>query len=266
MKRTTDSILGKILATKRIEVERLKREMPISQLRERIARQSPALNFSGALWGSDVRLIAEVKRASPSRGMLNPNLDPVQTATTYAANGAAVVSVLTESEHFLGSIEDIVAVKEVLHPQGIPVLRKDFIFDPYQVYEARAYGADAILLIVAALHRDPLRELLELSQSLWMQCLVEVHDEAELKTALDAGAEVVGINNRDLRTFHTDLAVTERLAPLIPAGKVIVSESGINNREDVLHLKRVGVHAVLVGETLVTAADVASKVRELCGA
>ena len=265
MKKTTASILDKILETKREEVERLKRETPISELEERIARQSPALNFSGALMGRDVRLIAEVKKASPSKGMLNSNLDPVQMAATYAANGAAVVSVLTEQKHFLGSIDHLAAVKEALLSQGVPVLRKDFIFDPYQVYEARAYGADALLLIVAALTQDSLSELLDLSQSLWMQCLVEVHNEAELQVALDVGVEVIGINNRDLRTFHTDLAVTERLVPLIPSGKVIVSESGINTREDVLHVKRLGVNAVLIGESLVTASDVAEKVRELTG-
>jgi indole-3-glycerol phosphate synthase len=216
--------------------------------------------------GDDLRLIAEVKKASPSKGILNADLDPVQTAITYADNGAAVVSVLTESKHFLGSIDYLAAVKEALQPKGIPVLRKDFIFDPYQVHEARAYGADAILLIVAALEPEQLKKLMRVAQSLWMQCLVEVHDEAELQTALDVEAEVIGINNRDLRTFHTTLEVTERLAPLVPQGKIIVSESGIETRDDVQRLSELGVNAVLIGETLVTASDVGAKVREFTGA
>ncbi len=262
MYKVTNSILDKILEDKRQEVERLKKEMPLSQLEERIAQQAAPLNLSGALMGDELSLIAEVKKASPSKGILNADLDPVQTAVTYADNGAALVSVLTESKHFLGSIDYLAAIKKALQSKGVPVLRKDFIFDLYQVHEARAYGADAILLIVAALEPERLRELLAVAQSLWVQCLVEVHDEAELQTALDAEAEVIGINNRDLRTFYTTLEVTERLAPLIPQGKIIVSESGIETRDDMQRLRKLGVNAVLIGETLVKAKDVGAKVRE----
>ena len=263
--RVTNSILDRIMEDRRLELERLKQDLPLSELKERVEEQSPPLNFSGALMGDDVRLIAEVKKASPSRGVLNPELDPVQTARAYAENGAAVVSVLTESKHFLGSIDYLSSVKEALADRGVPVLRKDFILDPYQIYEARAYGADAALLIVAALEPSQLKELLGVSQSLWIQCLVEVHSEAELEIALDAGADVVGINNRDLHTFHTTLEVTERLAPMVPEGRITVSESGIETRDDMERLKKLGVNAVLVGETLVKARDVGAKVRELAG-
>jgi indole-3-glycerol phosphate synthase len=154
-------------------------------------------------------------------------------------------------------------VHRAVNTRGVPVLRKEFIFDPYQVHEARAYGADAILLIVAMLTPECLKELLDLAAALWMQSLVEVHDEREIEVALDSGAEIVGINNRDLRTFKTDIGTTERLAPLVPAQKIIVSESGISAREHVQRVKSAGAHAVLVGEALVTAEDPGAKLREL---
>ncbi len=256
------TILDDIVAAKRQEIARQKREVPPEALEQRIAAQPAPLNFSGALWGDRVRLIAEVKKASPSRGLLRADFDPVALATTYAENGAAAVSVLTDAR-FQGTLEHLAAVKSALQPRGVPVLRKDFIFDAYQVHEARAYGADAILLIAAILSPDSLKELLRAAERLWMQCLVEVHDEQELDVAVAAGAEVIGINNRDLHTFKTDLSVTERLAPSIPKGKIIVSESGIFTRDDVRRVGRLGVHAVLVGEALVTAKDVAAKVRDL---
>ncbi|MDP3062863.1 MAG: indole-3-glycerol phosphate synthase TrpC [Chloroflexota bacterium] len=256
------TILDEIVAAKRREVARQKREVPPEALEQRLAAQSAPLNFSGALWGDRVRLIAEVKKASPSRGLLRADFDPVALATTYAENGAAAVSVLTDPR-FQGTLEHLAVVKSALQPRGVPVLRKDFILDAYQVHEARAYGADAILLIVAILSPDSLKELLRAAERFWMQCLVEVHDERELDVAVAAGAEVIGINNRDLHTFKTDLSVTERLAPRIPKGKIIVSESGIFTRDDVRRVGRLGVHAVLVGEALVTARDVAAKVRDL---
>ena len=259
----TPDILKEIVASKRLDVERLKSEAPLPQIEERLERQAPPLNLSGALMGDSVRVIAEIKRQSPIKGLLRAELDPVSTATTYADSGAAAISVLTEADHFRGSIGHLEAVHDAVSPRGLPVLRKDFIFDPYQVYESRAYGADAILLIVAILAPRTLSELLALSQEKWMQCLVEVHDEEELNVALDAGAEIVGINNRDLRTFETDLATTERLAPLVPGGKVIVSESGISRREHVQRVRGAGAHAVLVGEALVTAGDPGAKLREL---
>ena len=188
----------------------------------------------------------------------------MRLAAIYAGNGAAAISVLTDVR-FQGELEHLAQIKKTGASQRLPVLRKDFIFDPYQVYEARSVGADALLLIVAVLSPQELKELLEVTHSLWMQCLVEVHDEEELETALAAGAEIIGINNRDLRTFTTDLAVTRRLAPLIPKGKLVVSESGIHNSDDLRQLARDRVNAVLVGEALVTANDVAEKVRELTG-
>ena len=212
-----------------------------------------------------MRLIAEVKRASPSRGLLAPNFDPVGLASRYAENGAAAISVLTEVDHFQGSLDHLEAVKEAVAPQGIPVLRKDFLFDPYQLYEARARGADAVLLIVAMLEAARLRELLSAAQGLWLQALVEVHAEAELETALEAGAEVVGINQRDLRTFDVDVSLAARLRPLVPEGRIVVAESGISTAADVARLKTARVHAVLVGEALVTAPDTAAKVQELAG-
>jgi indole-3-glycerol phosphate synthase len=257
------TILDRIVETKAQGLDRLKKEMPLSSLEERIRGLPVPLNLSGALMGDGPRLIAEAKKASPSRGLLRDDYDPAALARAYASNGAAAISVLTERDNFQGSLEHMEAIKEVARPLGVPVLRKDFIFDPYQVHEARAYGADAILLIVAILTPKHLQSLLSACQSLWLQALVEVHNEEEMEIALEAGAEIIGINNRDLRTFETDISVTERLAPLVPNGKILVSESGIHSHDDLVRLRRVGVHAVLVGEAIVTAADPGAKVREL---
>ena len=205
-----------------------------------------------------------MKKASPSRGLLCPDFDPVRLADTYTGHGAAAVSVLTDPR-FQGELEHIAQIKQAGASRQAPVLRKDFIFDPYQVYEARSVGADALLLIVAILTGEQLLELLTLSRGLGLQCLVEVHDEPELDRALDAGAEIIGINNRDLRTFQTDLSITMNLAPHLPQGKILVSESGINSQDHLRQLAAIGVNAVLVGEALVTSPDVSAKVRELCG-
>jgi indole-3-glycerol phosphate synthase len=258
------TLLQSLLEAKRREVEEAKGRVPLADL-ERQALSSPLpLNLAGALWGPSVRLMAEVKRASPSKGPLNPSLDPAALAALYVRNGAAAVSVLTD-RHFQGDLEDLRQVVAAARPLGAPVLRKDFILDPYQLYEARAAGADGVLLIVAALAPQDLRTLLREAQRLRLHCLVEVHTEEEVEQALAAEAEIIGINNRDLHTFSVDLGVTERLAPLIPRGKVVVSESGIHTRQDVLRMRRAGVHAVLVGEALVTAPDPGAKVRELLG-
>ena len=259
----TPRILSEIVEAQRAEVERLKVAAPFAALERCIERQAAPLNLAGALMGDSVRLIAEIKRASPARGVLKADVDPVALATAYADNGAAAISVLTNVEHFHGSIRDLEVVREAMYPRGIPVLRKEFIFDPYQVYEARAYGADAILLIVAILSPELLGELMDVSRKNWMQCLVEVHDRDELKIALDAGAEIIGLNNRDLRTFQVDLHLTERLARMVPEHKIIVSESGLSSRDDVQRVGRAGVHAVLVGEALVTSDDPGAKLREL---
>jgi indole-3-glycerol phosphate synthase len=258
------SILDEIVSAKRQELARQMELVPPAQLEQRIAAQQTPLDLAHALQGRGVQLMAEVKKASPTRGLLCPDFDPVRIAGIYASNGAAAISVLTDPR-FEGEPDHIVQIKQSGVSQRAPVLRKDFIFEPYQVYEARAIGADALLLIVAILTPEQLTELLELSRRLWMQCLVEVHDRSELQIALDAGAEIIGINNRDLRTFTTDLAVTERLVPLVPRGKVIVSESGISSRDHLRQLGEMGVDAVLVGEALVTASNIAAKVRDLTG-
>ena len=259
------NILDEIVTAKKQELAAQKKNVSLGALKDTIDSRARPLSFSEALSSPGISLIAEVKKASPSRGLLCPDFDPVRLAGIYAANGAAAISVLTDAR-FMGELEHLDQIKSSGLSQQTPVLRKDFIFDPYQVYEARCAGADALLLIVAVLAPSQLQDLLGLTHSLGMQCLVEIHDEDELQVAVDAGAGVVGINNRDLRTFVTDLAATRRLAPLVPSGKVVVSESGIFNREHLRQLGEVGVNAMLVGEALVTAPDVAEKVRELSGA
>jgi len=217
-------------------------------------------DFASALRGDSLRLIAEVKKASPSRGVLCPDFNPVALAKTYARGGAAAISVLTEVNHFQGSIDYLAAIRQEV---SIPLLRKDFIFDDYQVYESAACGADALLLIAAILSREQLAGLLALSHRLGLGCLVEVHNEKELEKVLQSNSEIIGINNRDLSTFTTDINTTRRLRPLIPDGKIVVSESGINNREDVIKMGEWGVNAVLVGEALVTASNILTKMEEL---
>ena len=258
------NILDEIVAAKRIELADSKKLISVAELESAAANQPRPLNLSGALLGGGVRLIAEVKKASPSRGLLMPDFDHLKLAETYAANGAAAISCLTDLR-FQGELSFLQQLTVTGASQRAPVIRKDFLFDPYQVVETRAAGADAMLLIVAILEPAQLKELLDAAQAHWMQCLVEVHDEAELETALDVGAEIIGINNRDLRTFSTDLSVTERIAPLVPRGKQIVSESGIFTRDHIRQMNKVRVNAVLVGEALVTAPDVGEKVRELTG-
>ncbi len=255
-----EKMLDEIVKVKAEELERRRQNMPLSEL-EKLGSKSSKKDFAAALKGDDVRLIAEVKKASPSRGVIARDLDPVKLAQTYAENGATAISVLTEERYFEGSLEHLSAISAEL--EKIPLLRKDFIFDPYQVYESRAYGAAALLLIVAILSNNELAELLSLSHELGMKCLVEVHDEAELERALISGAQIIGINNRDLQTFAVDLQTTKRLRPLIPQDRTVVSESGIRDRGDVQRLRQWGVDAMLVGEALVAAADVAKKMREL---
>ena len=253
------TILEQIVAEKKQEVARRKRSVPVAALKERIARRKPR-DFSTALRGKNLKLIAEVKKASPSKGLLCHDFKPVEMAEIYAQNGAAAISVLTEVNHFQGSIEHLATIREAVN---IPLLRKDFIFDEYQVYESAAYGADAILLITAILSPGKLQELLELSRNLNLSCLVEAHNENELFKALLAGAEIIGINNRDLNTFKVDTNVTRRLRLLVPDGQIVVSESGISNKDDMKKMRECKVNAVLVGEALVTAADIPGKMREL---
>ncbi len=253
------TILDKILGNKKLEVEQKKQFLPLSALKERIAQYKP-LDFAGALTGPGVKIITEVKKASPSRGILREDFDPVGLAVTYAANGAAAISVLTEVKHFQGSLKNLSAIREKVN---IPLLRKDFIFDEYQVYESAACGADALLLIAAILSSEQLGELLEINGGIGLSCLVEVHNEEELKTALLAGARIIGINNRDLNTFRVDTDTTRRLRMLIPQENIVVSESGINSRDDIMKMEECKVNAVLVGEALVTSEDIPAKMKEL---
>ena len=253
-------MLDKIIAAKKEEVVGRKKTVPLPAVKERIARQKPPVDFARALSGDHIRLIAEVKQASPSRGVFRPNFAPVGLARAYARGGAAAISVLTETNYFKGSLDHLGAVREAVE---LPLLRKDFIFAPYQVYESRAWGADALLLIVAVLSLGQLEELISLSHDLGLKCLVEVHNESEVERALLSGAEVIGINNRDLTTFAIDINTTRRLRPLIPPRRIVVSESGILTRSDMEKLTRWKVNAALVGEALVTAGDVRAKIREL---
>ena len=265
MEPDTPDILKRIVAVEREDLERRRAAVPVSDLERRVrdAGRPPPLNLAGSLMGFETRVIAEVKRATPSKGVLREHLDAADLAGIYADNGAAAISVLTNGPFFQGSLADMESVHGSVRPRQVPVLRKDFMFDPYQVWEARAHGADAVLLIVAMLSATQMSELMDAARQLWMQCLVEVHTEGELEQALGAGAEIVGINNRDLHTFATDLAVTESLAPRVPAGRIVVSESGIGSRDDVARVARAGAHAILVGEALVTSDDPGARLREL---
>ncbi|HSG47336.1 MAG TPA: indole-3-glycerol phosphate synthase TrpC [Longimicrobiales bacterium] len=256
----TPDILRAIVATKREEVAALR---PRSRELEAAAGAAePPRDFRRALEAGSVAVIAEVKRRSPGAGEIRPGLDPGALALEYQEAGAAALSVLTDARYFGGSLDDLGAARRA---SALPALRKDFTLDPLQVLEARAAGADAILLIARILEDEPLRELRVLAESLGMTALVEVHTPRELDRALAAGAEVVGVNNRDLATFRTDLAVTESLLEALPTTGVLVSESGIRTGEDVARLGRAGVHAVLVGESILREAVPGARVRALAG-
>jgi len=273
MTQQTYSILDRIVSDVREKLEATMSSLPLAQLKARLDEVPPPKPFVQAIravpagrQGQSISLIAEVKKASPSRGTLRADFDPIALASAYAQAGAAAISVLTESKHFGGSLEHLQDIREALDGDGRPpLLRKDFLFDAYQLYEARVHGADAVLLIAAILDHDLLAQLIALAPSLSLAALVEVHDERELEHALTAGADLIGINNRDLRTFEVDLATSEQLRALIPPEATVVAESGIHTRADVLRLQEMGVHAVLVGEALVTAPDPAAKIRELIG-
>lgn len=256
-------ILDEIIANTRGQVAEQKRRVSLAQMRAdaRAARATRApRDFALAPMRENVALIAEIKRVSPSRGVLAADADPPRLARTYAANGAAAISVLTDKKFFHGSLQDLQNVREAVE---VPVLRKDFIVDEYQVYESRASGADAILLIVRALSDAQLRDYLTLGRSLGMYALVEIHNEVDLERAISAGAFIIGINNRNLADFTVDLTTTERLAPRVPKEKIVVAESGILTRADVERVARAGARAVLVGEALMRAGDVGAQVREL---
>ena len=256
------SLLDDVLAATRTRVEEAKRVLTQDALEQRIASVEAPRGFRAALAGGDVAIVAEVKRASPAAGALDLDLDAAALARAYARGGAAAISVLTEPRYFHGSLDDLAAARGA----GLPVLLKDFVIDEVQVLQARASGADAALVIVRALERDDdLRALVAATRALRMDALVEVHDERDLERALGAGADLVGVNHRDLATFAVDPARTERLAGLVPSGVVLVALSGVTSRADGERLARAGAHAVLVGESVVTAPDPAAKVAELAG-
>ena len=258
------SILERILHAKAAEVEAAKAMLPQAAL-ERRARAAPHArsflkNLEGKISTGQAAVIAEIKRASPSKGLLRESFDPASIAASYEAGGAACLSVLTDHEFFQGAAEHLHAAREAC---ALPVLRKDFIIDPYQVYEARAIGADCVLLIAAALPLERMRALEALAHELGMSVLVEVHGAAELEAALELRTPLVGVNNRDLRSFETRLETTLELAARIPAGRVVITESGIATRADVQRMRAQGVHCFLVGEAFMRASDPGAALRKL---
>ncbi|MDN5344020.1 MAG: indole-3-glycerol phosphate synthase [Clostridia bacterium] len=257
-------MLADILSHKRQEVTAARVARPLAEVERQASNQPLTRDFSAALCrrGLYLNLIAELKQASPSRGVIQAVFDPEKQARLYTAAGAAAISVLTDYRFFQGRPEYLTLVRQVT---PLPLLRKDFIVDPYQIYEARALGADAVLLIVAALEAAELAEYLALADRLRLGALAEVHTEEEIAVALGAGARVIGINNRDLRTFKVDLHTTLALRPLIPPGYTVVSESGIHSRDDAALVASAGVDAILVGEALMTARDVKARMDELRG-
>jgi len=263
----TPDILKKIVAYKDGELAAVKAARPLSEVKARLAGlEDHPRGFARALRDAGrsgwTPVIAEVKKGSPSKGVIRPDFDPLAIAENYQENGAVCLSVLTDEHFFLGHLSYLALIRERV---TLPLLRKDFIFDPYQIYEARAAGADAVLLIAAMLDLSRLRDFAALAGELSLDVLLEVHDEAELETALQTDCELIGINNRDLRSFVCDLATTERLARLIPAERLIVAESGINNRADIVRLQAAGAGAFLIGEALMREPDMGAKLRELLG-
>lgn len=256
-------ILDEIYRHKLSEVARCKEQRPLRQLEELLPNVSDTNNLEAALKTSaGLSLIAEVKAASPSRGVLRRDMNPSQIAVEYQESGAAAISVLTDEKFFHGKLAHL---KDVRRAVSLPLLRKDFIIDEYQLIEARTSGADAVLLIAAILDEKKLFALMDAAGRLGLGCLVEVHTEEELKKVLGTPATMLGINNRDLHTFKIDIETTLRLRPLIPKDKTVVSESGIKTRADVIRLEGAGVDAVLVGEALVQSEDIGKKIRELMG-
>ncbi|MCK8825896.1 indole-3-glycerol phosphate synthase TrpC [Fuchsiella alkaliacetigena] len=252
--------LEKIIENTKQEVAAQKDEVSLAELKAKLRAPSEIKDFKTALLEPGMSLIAEVKKASPSKGVIREDFNPVQIASAYEEYGAAAISVLTDSKYFQGSLDYLTAIKEQVK---LPLLRKDFIVDPYQLYEAQAAGADAVLLIVAVLSFEKLQELLSLAEDLGLAALVEVHSEDELRQAVEAEAEIIGINNRDLVTFETDIQQTLDLQELLPEDRVTVSESGISSGDDVELLAAQGIDGILVGEALMRSADLAKKIEEL---
>lgn len=263
----TPDILKKIISHKKVELAAMKASRPLVEVQARLADlEDQPRGFEQALRNAGesgwTPIIAEVKKGSPSKGLIRADFDAVEIAAGYENNGATCLSVLTDEHFFLGHLSYLALIREQVR---LPLLRKDFILDPYQIYEARAAGADAILLIAAMLDLHQLRDFQALARELYLDVLLEVHDEKELESGLATDCTLIGINNRDLRTFVCDLATTERLARIIPADRLIVTESGINNRDDIIRLQQAGAGAFLIGESLMREPDIGLKLQELLG-
>lgn len=261
------NVLDRIFARKREEVEAAQAKVSLADLRRMVQDAPRQVGFKEALLNSpkELGLIAEVKKASPSKGLIRSNFDPVQIALSYQSAGASCLSVLTDRDYFQGDPEYLTAAKKAT---GLPCLRKDFVYDAYQIYEARAWGADCILLIVAGLEKAQIKDLTAVSSELGMDTLVEVHDRAEAEIAIELGCDLVGVNNRNLRDFRTDLAVSEELLPMLMEGlpeAVLVSESALETVNDLKRVKQAGARAVLIGTAFCASADIEVKVREVMG-
>ena len=253
-------ILATIAAHTREVVALRRRELPLTALRERALFRAPTRGFAKALFSAGRHIVAEVKKASPSKGLIRADFDPVAIAKDYTSHGASAISVLTEAKFFQG---DLAYLEQIHENVAVPLLRKDFMLDPYQVVEAKSFGADAVLFIAAMLDGGLMAELRQQASELKMDSLIEVHSEIELEAALTAGAQLIGINNRDLKTFAVSLATTEKLAPLVPAGMPVVCESGIDSLDQIRRVEKLGIHAFLIGESLMRALAPGEKLREL---
>lgn len=265
MTTSTPDILNKIWAHKQTEVAIAKSSTPVTELKARIADLEDLprgfeRHLREAVASDWTAIIAEVKKGSPSKGVIRADFDPLEIAEIYQNNGATCLSVLTDEHFFLGHLRYLALIREAV---SLPLLRKDFICDPYQIFEARAAGADAILLIAAMLDLDQLREFHAIAQEIQLDVLLEVHDEAEMEIALETDCTLIGVNNRNLRTFVTDLGTTGRLARMIPASILLVTESGINSRDDINRLATEGAQAYLIGEAMMREADIGQKLCEL---
>jgi indole-3-glycerol phosphate synthase len=253
-------ILATIAEHVRQVVQRRKRETPPDALRDRPLFHLPTRGFTRRLAGNTRQIVGEVKKASPSKGLIRADFEPVAIARDYAAHGASAISVLTEERFFQGNLMHL---EKIHHAVESPLLRKDFMLDPYQLVEAKSYGADAVLFIAAMLDPGLMRDLREQAAALALDTLIEVHTEQELEAAIAAGTRLIGINNRDLKTFEVSLATTERLAPLIPAGVTVVCESGIDSLDQIRRVEQLGIHVFLIGESLMRAPEPGKKLAEL---
>ncbi len=256
-------ILDRIVDYKKKKIEKEKKEMPIDKIISKVKEFGDTRDFKKSINnGDNLGIITEVKRASPSKGVIRENFDPVSIGIEYDKNKAEAISVLTEDKFFQGKNEYLSEIKRVTKA---PILRKDFIIDPYQIFQSRILGADAILLIAAILSEKKLIEFQNIAKNLGLQCLVEVHDRSELEIVLEVGSDIIGINNRNLKTFVTDIRMTEELMKFIPKDKTVISESGIKDRKDMIFVKELGVKGVLIGESLMRAESIAEKLSELRG-